>query len=71
MSLGRGHSGGRPDPTQTRAAGSSKSSNTITPARVPDPDSTLPNFSRTYYARLRKELTETIGLPSVSLYGED
>jgi hypothetical protein len=52
--------------------GSSNSSGTVVAARVPDPDSTLSNFPRTYYARLRVELETALGLPpSMSLFGED
>jgi hypothetical protein len=58
--------------TDADTIGSSNSSSTILAARVPAWDSTLPNRSRTYYARLRKELREALGLPpSVSLYQED
>jgi hypothetical protein len=57
--------------TDADTASSSNSSRTIHPARVPDSDSTLPNYSRTYYARLRRELQQAMGLAVSPLFDED
>ena len=45
------------------------SSRTVLAARVPDSDSHLPNWPRTYYARLRVEIETSLGKPSSGVYG--
>jgi hypothetical protein len=57
--------------TSADTVGSSNSSSTILAARVPNAYSTLSNWPRTYYARLRIELQRALGLPmDPHLYGE-
>jgi hypothetical protein len=56
----------------TDAMGSSQSGVTTSPAGVPDSDSQLTKWSRTYYSRLRGNLEKVLGLPlSVPRFGED
>jgi hypothetical protein len=57
--------------TTPEAAGSSQSSATIQAARVPDLYSHLPNWSRTFFSQLRRELEGVLGIePRVKLFDD-